>query len=257
MASQPIYEFYAELKDYSPKIWRRFQVSNTVTMARLGYILMALFEMQASHLFRIEVPDKENLHTFIRNTHSQKEYDWIFADPVSDASYPDNMIFEIITEDTYLYREVHEKVYDAAGHKLKHVISHPHEKLSLVYDFGDNWTVTVTLERIFKDEDVSGRLLPRVLEGNGYGIIENCGGVSGLAALAKAFKKKKGSAYNQYRQWLGVDDFDLETFDPDDMNFRLKRVPRIYADIYEFGFEPAERDMDILQRRYLKRKTNH
>ena len=26
MASQPIYQFYAELKDYEPKIWRRFQV---------------------------------------------------------------------------------------------------------------------------------------------------------------------------------------------------------------------------------------
>lgn len=31
MASQPIYQFYAELKDYEPKIWRRFQVMNNIT----------------------------------------------------------------------------------------------------------------------------------------------------------------------------------------------------------------------------------
>jgi hypothetical protein len=48
MASQPIYQFYAELDDYSPKIWRRFQVMNNITMARLGYIVMTIFEMQAS-----------------------------------------------------------------------------------------------------------------------------------------------------------------------------------------------------------------
>ena len=36
MASQPIYQFYAELNNYQPKIWRRFQVPGNITMARLG-----------------------------------------------------------------------------------------------------------------------------------------------------------------------------------------------------------------------------
>lgn len=36
MASQPIYQFYAELKDYEPKIWRRFQVPENITMALAG-----------------------------------------------------------------------------------------------------------------------------------------------------------------------------------------------------------------------------
>ena len=48
MASQPIYQFYAELKDYEPKMWRRFQVPGNITMARLGYILMTMYEMQAN-----------------------------------------------------------------------------------------------------------------------------------------------------------------------------------------------------------------
>ena len=32
------------------------------------------------------------------------------------------------------------------------------------------------LEKIFEDKELPGRELPRVLEGNGYGIIEDCGG---------------------------------------------------------------------------------
>lgn len=56
LASQPIYQFYAELSDYTPKIWRRFQVFGNITMARLGYIVMTLYEMQAEHLFRWFTP---------------------------------------------------------------------------------------------------------------------------------------------------------------------------------------------------------
>jgi len=60
MASHPIYQFYAELDDYKPKIWQRFQVTDDITVARLGYVLQVLFEMTASHLMAIEVPEGDN-----------------------------------------------------------------------------------------------------------------------------------------------------------------------------------------------------
>lgn len=60
LSSQPIYQFYAELIDYTPKIWRRFQVFGNITMARLGYIVMTLYEMQAEHLFQMVYPMQEN-----------------------------------------------------------------------------------------------------------------------------------------------------------------------------------------------------
>ncbi len=253
MASQPIYEFYAELKDYQPKVWRRFQVSSNVTMARLGYILMTLFEMQASHLFRIEVPTRENLRMSLRSRLSDEEYNRLFVDD-SLNEFEENSIFEVITEDTYLYRDEDDKVHDASKHILKHTITSPHSKLSLIYDFGDNWNIDVTLERVFRDDNLPGRLLPRVLEGEGFGIIEDCGGTLGLTNLVKAFKKKRGKAYNQYREWLGYNDFNLETFDIDDMNYRLLKVPRIYSDIYELNLEPTKHSIAILERQYLNKK---
>lgn len=63
MASKPIYQIYAELQDYKPKIWRRFQVMNDITVARLAYILMTLFEMQGSHLYKFEVDELDNYIT--------------------------------------------------------------------------------------------------------------------------------------------------------------------------------------------------
>jgi len=38
MAANKIYQFYAELDDFKPKIWRRFQVTDNTTIDRLRYI---------------------------------------------------------------------------------------------------------------------------------------------------------------------------------------------------------------------------
>lgn len=36
MASKPIYQIYAELREYKPKIWRRFQVMNDITVTSIA-----------------------------------------------------------------------------------------------------------------------------------------------------------------------------------------------------------------------------
>lgn len=56
MDSHLIYQFHAELDDCEPKIWRRFQVTNDITLARLGYIIQVLFAMTASCLMALEAP---------------------------------------------------------------------------------------------------------------------------------------------------------------------------------------------------------
>lgn len=59
MAKHLVYQFYAELKDYEPKIWRRFEINGEKTMAEFAYAIMILFEMQASHLFRIKQNNRD------------------------------------------------------------------------------------------------------------------------------------------------------------------------------------------------------
>lgn len=47
---------------------------------------------------------------------------------------------------------------------------------------------------------------------------------------------------------------DLKTFDIEDMNFRLKKIPKIYQDIYEHNLEPTDYSYIILTRAYKKKK---
>ena len=248
MASKPIYQMYAELQDYEPKIWRRFQVMNDITIARLAYILMTLFEMQGSHLYRFEVDELDNFITNHLEHYNKyyKEYESI-EDLWKVGQY--GCIFEnddIIPHPDKRYRELK----NAKDIKLKHIIDEENEKMEFQYDFGDNWCFNIILEKIYEDESISGKDLPRVIEGEGFGIIEDCGGTGGLEDIREAFKVKKGEDYEMYSNWLGKDELDLSKCDLEDLNFRLKKLPRIFKDIYEYGLEPTERSMKILEREY-------
>lgn len=249
MASHPIYQFYVELVDYEPKIWRRFQVMNNTSMAKLGYIVMTLFEMQASHLFCFNVPVAENFRK-CAGEHINNDTNGKVVDLFAEKREMNRLRIELPSEDEF--SEIEGRTLDAAETKVKNVLTEETETMTFSYDYGDGWEVHMVLEKIVEDRDLSGKELPRALEGNGYGIIEDCGGPGGLEDIAKAFKKKKGPQYRRYCEWLGVQNMDLSFFDVDDMNYRLKKVPRIYSDIYEHRLEPTKQSMDLLMRKYKK-----
>ena len=45
-------------------------------------------------------------------------------------------------------------------------------------------------------------------------------------------------------------------FDIDDMNFRLKKLPRIYKQIYEDRLEPTQRSIALIERKYAQQTKN-
>lgn len=186
MATHPIYQIYAELDDYKPSIWRRFQVMNNITMARLAYILMTLFEMKASHLYKFEVDELENFKNYLKTRGQNIE---LFAGTELDFKIAEyGCIFE--DEGDIYVAEGHRELKDASDILAKHILDHENDKMVFRYDFGDNWHVRIILEKIFEDENLSGREFPRIIEGQGYGIIEDCGGTMGLEDVRKAFKQK-------------------------------------------------------------------
>jgi len=53
---EKVYEIYLELRNSKPKIWRTLQVNQKMSVAEFAYIALVLFEMHASHLFKVIVP---------------------------------------------------------------------------------------------------------------------------------------------------------------------------------------------------------
>ena len=251
MASKPIYQIYAELEEYEPKIWRRFQVMNDITVARLAYILMTLFEMQGSHLYKFEVDELDNYITNHLEHYNKyfKDYDKDDVDELFGIGQ-----YGCIFENDYIF-PIEDKRYrelkDAKDVRLKYILNEENEKMEFKYDFGDNWRFKVVLEKIFEDNNIKGKDLPRVIEGEGFGIIEDCGGVRGLIEIREACKNKNGEGYIKYSNWLGKKELDLGKCDLEDLNFRLKKLPRIFKESYEYGLEPSEYSIKILDREYI------
>ena len=246
MGTKQIYQLYAELKDYQPKIWRRFEVVSNITIARLGYILMTLFEMQARHLFCFDLPFSENYRIRMADQYSPEEIDKLTRAFFTKNPFYRNFRLELKNE----YIESSPDSADAAEALLKNMLNLIGEHIEFTYDFGDNWEVVVKLEKMSSDGTTPASDFPRVLEGAGFGIIEDCGGVPGLGELAAAYKKKSGKVYKEYSEWLGMTDLDLVSFDLDDMNFRLKKLPRIFRDIYENDLEPTQQSINLILRKY-------
>lgn len=100
------------------------------------------------------------------------------------------------------------------------------------YDYGDNWQVSLTLEECLNGNTTARDELPQVVEGYGYGIVEDCGGVE---ALAEAVQQ----------------DDDPPRINIADLNYRLKRLPRIFEAAYEEKHTLSTEEMAILRRMYL------
>jgi len=216
MASHPIYRIYSKLEDTDLKIWRRFEVMDNITVARLAYIIMTMYEMQASHLFAFERTD---IHD---NIHLSKPIVFTYELPSEE------------NDDPY--------TIDATSVSIRSFFGNSNTRRSFLYDFGEGWEISLVCEEIICDAGLPGKMLPRVIDGEGYGIIEDCGGTTGLEEFAANFS-------NEAKATIGTD-LNPFAFDKEDMNFRLQKVPRIYRDIYEYQLEPTAQSMKILERKY-------
>ena len=89
MAMHQVYRFYAELEGYTPKIWRRFEVIGAKTMAELGYTLMTMFEMQASHLFSFMYDQGAEVLEDMRKSYPDKKLNSVLGkDYIADLLKP-------------------------------------------------------------------------------------------------------------------------------------------------------------------------
>lgn len=169
MATFPIYQIYVELKGYSPKMWRRFQIMGDVTIAKLGYIIMGLYEVRKYYSYEFRIDEFENYkkkHTeYITNPELLEGLNKTFVKLRYGITNKNNQY-------TYKKTDGYGELLDATNEKLMNIIKAPNEELMFRYDPEINWTFKVVIEKIFIDKNLYTKELPKVLNGAGYGIIE-------------------------------------------------------------------------------------
>lgn len=101
---------------------------------------------------------------------------------------------------------------DTSKERLHNILPAEGDIALFTYDFGDGLEIELRVEEILRKSEILASDLPKALEGEGFGIIENCGGPDGLKKIAAAFKRKRGPQYQNLCEWIGTDTLDLSAF---------------------------------------------
>jgi hypothetical protein len=238
------YQLYLELEDFKPTIWRRIRVPNNMNLAELGYHIMVLFEMQASHLYKFMTnPGKELIDELKKKT-TKEEFEELsnkYEDLIKTRRHYEllGILDDSPMDSPHIIR------IDVMGSQVADLFTVSTTKATMWYDFGDDWMIRIKLEERITGRDKEFNLL----DGENFGIIEDCGGPHGLTSLVNAYKSKITKDYRMYQQWLGIDDFDIRLFDLQDMKERIKRIPPLYKRYYEKQDTPTEEELQYILRR--------
>lgn len=172
-----------ELKGIQPAIWRRLRLPADMPLGILHHVLQEAFGWLNGHLHLFEVGDRQ----------------------VSDPSF-----------------EWEEEMDDEDEVQLDQVLKRKRNSIVYVYDMGDNWRHTITLEDVQPASDAQRRVA--VCEaGARKAPPEDCGGTWGYEDFLKAIRDPQHKEHARMLEWIGGA-FDPEQFDIEEINEMLKKL---------------------------------
>lgn len=108
---------------------------------------------------------------------------------------------------------------------LEQVAPQAKDKIQYTYDFGDNWSHDILVEKAL-DRDPT-LTYPRCTGGRRAAPPDDCGGIWGYEHLVEILTDPAHPAHKDRLEWLGWDDashFDPAAFGPDDVNKALAKL---------------------------------
>ncbi|MDR0549106.1 MAG: plasmid pRiA4b ORF-3 family protein [Deltaproteobacteria bacterium] len=190
MPEKQIFQFQVELKQFKPKIWRLFEINADASLSLFIQVVMSLFRMYGGHLIELIFHSKK---------HGLKQVEFNVDILGESDKPPKNSLIKL------------NRLFAAIG-----------DKFQVTYDYGDDWQLAGSLKKIYADPNLKKDELPRILKGFGYGIVEDCGGVWGLEEIVKGSRGEKCDLDPEILEEYLEDDFNIENFDLDEENKRLK-----------------------------------
>ena len=194
----------ATLQGLTPPIWRRVAVPDTLTFWEFHFVLQVLFDWENSHLFEFRAG---------RGTPN----DFLTGTPPVMPGDEDNMP---------------EWQQDPRRVTLAEVLSAPQDKLTYVYDFGDNWEHQLVVEAVTPLASNAPVPPAQCLAGRRASPPEDIGGTWGYAALLEVLAEKAaGKRKRMPGEYAGMGKFDPEECDLPDYNYHLAHLTEMVAEV--------------------------
>src|SRR5664280_203607 len=178
-----IFQLKVTLRQVKPAVWRRLLVPADVTLAEFHYIINEAMGWTCSHLHSFSIGKRT------------------FGDPELD---PDG-----------------ELKYENEREATLASLADVGQKLTYLYDFGDDWYHDVSIEkRLAFDTRIS---YPLCIAGARACPPEDCHGPHGYQELVEAIRDEKHTEHDEILAWVGGY-FDPEGFDPNRTNTALREM---------------------------------
>lgn len=179
-----VYRFLIAYKGYEEKIWREVEVSGNYPLSKLAYLVLSSFDTLANHLFFIEY----------NGNHYEIDLDDDFYD--EDSIDPTTISL------------------NKMGLKIGSV-------MKMIYDYGCEQEFIITLKEIFDMEKGTSLKYPRIVSGQGKGILDNMFSDEFGEVIKQIDENNKSeqmylSPTGEYELW------DYRDFDIEEMNRTLK-----------------------------------
>jgi hypothetical protein len=179
------YQLLVTLHDVSPLIWRRLLVPESLTLAKLHRVIQAAMGWSNSHLHEFEIGGRR---------YSIPDPDW------DDEG-------SVLSERRY---------------RLGDVLEGGVSEFAYLYDFGDDWTHRVVVERVIPlDPEITG--WPMCLAGANACPPEDVGGTSGYEAFLQAIRDIDHPEHQDIWRWNGGP-FDPTGFDMNEINRAIRAL---------------------------------
>lgn len=178
------YQFKIQLKDVTkPAVWRRVVVPENLTFDEFHLVIQVLFGWSNHHLYQFS--------------------------PTGYGSYP---VIAIPSKE-----DLEKPDMNSMKTKLNKIFTQEKQTFNYIYDFGDDWSHKIVLEKLVPD-DIKH---PVCLSGIGACPTEDCGGVWGYEELKMIMADPSHEEHAEMKEWLGIEmdeEWDVNEFDLDTLN---------------------------------------
>lgn len=182
-----VHELEIALLAIKPRIWRRFTLRSSVTLAKLHEIVQVVMGWTDSHL-----------HQFVAADDTRYAEPSPFGDPDWD-----------------------DHITDTRQARIADILPAKGDQALYMYDFGDGWEHLIEVVAVRPLEP--GEKTPRCLAGKRSCPPEDCGGPYGYPGLLATLADPSDPDHADMLEWLGGP-FDPEAFELDEINAALKRL---------------------------------
>ena len=184
------YQFKIQLSNVTkPPVWRRIIVDERLTFKELHKVIQLVFDWDNCHLYQF-----------------------------SPSGYGSNPVIALPSKDDWEQPEM-----NAMKTKLNMIFTREKQSFNYIYDFGDDWSHKIVLEKLVPEPIES----PVCLDGKGTCPPEDCGGVWGYENLKLILADPSHEEYKEMKEWLGIEDdeeWDADAFDLVEVNESLRNA---------------------------------